>query len=364
MEHRYGVDLGPGSKMPRSLFFFPFLSCDGQIPPKVVTSTHNMSRLATRRGPYALRACDACRRRKGKCDGNQPCGHCIGRERECHFSSTSSTAVQDHEDDHGVPGIAQGNEASLVDLVASLQRQLDTLASRVNSSDIVHSHGGEASHGSQRVRAPPQEPPRRQPPSPSLGRNFCGPTSPDYSLNMAQMKLRQRSHSHSLSNTRRPTIASMDEDAVYGEETDGDHADGGMSQASTASWPSQQTGHLKLLYFRTIIGTEDGLRLLRSYQDLVGDLHPIVNLEELASHIRTLCTGPASGVGLGENELLILNLVLAIALRAESMSATTDLEVALQSRFQDALNAKLAAPATSIKDVVIVLLAVSQNPYA
>ena len=272
--------------------------------------------------------------------------------------------MQDHEDDHGLLGVGQGNEASLVDLVASLQRQLDTLASRVNSTDPVHLQGGDPSHASQQVRAPPPERPSRQPPSPSLGRNFCGPTSPDYSLNMAQMKLRQRSYSHSLPNTRRPTIASMDEDAVYGEETDGDQADGGTSQASTASWPSQQTEQLKLLYFRTIIGAEDGLRLLRSYQDLVGDLHPIVNLEELTSHIRTVCTGPGSVVGLGENELLILNLVLAIALRAESMSATTDVEVALQSRFQDALNAKLAAPATSIKDVVIVLLAVSQTRFA
>lgn len=330
-----------------------------------------MSRAVNRRGPYALRACDACRRRKGKCDGHQPCGHCVGRERECHFSSTSSTIVQ--ENNYELPGGEQrrdhvlpmsrddGSNGSLLELVASLQRQLDNLASRVNSSDPANpqtSNTISTSHNP-RVSFPAPEGPNKPPASPSPGRNFCGPTSPDYSLNMAQMKLRQRSNSHSFSRQRRPTLASMDDGAGYGDRDGGDeYADGGMSQTSTESWRSQQMEHSKLLYVRSIMGAEEALRLLRTYQDLVGDFHPVVNMEELTAQAQTLCSEPSLVTGPGDNDLLILNLTLAIALRAGSMSATTETEVALQSRFQDALNAKLAAPATSIKDVVIVLLAV------
>lgn len=39
-----------------------------------------------RRAPYALRACDTCRRRKVKCDGSQPCAACTGRHDACCYS--------------------------------------------------------------------------------------------------------------------------------------------------------------------------------------------------------------------------------------------------------------------------------------
>lgn len=338
------------------------------------TRDTRMNRAVNRRGPYALRACDACRRRKGKCDGHQPCGHCVGRERECHFSSTSANAAQDLDLDHGhdVLGVEQrgdhtlptarehGRDESLLDLVASLQRQLDNLASRVNSSDPVNPQANHMVQGAHQASVPFAAPERpNRPPSPSLGRNFCGPTSPDYSLNMAQMKLRQRSNSHSMSRQRRPTLASVDDEVAYGDrDGDEEYADGGMSQASTESRRSLRTEHLKLLYFQSILGAEEALKLLRTYHDLVGDFHPVVDMNELTTQAQNLCTGTGLVAGPSENDLLILNLALAIALRAESMSATTDTELALQTRFQDALNAKLAAPATSIKDVVIVLLAV------
>lgn len=36
-----------------------------------------------KRAPYASRACDACRRRKGRCSGESPCTYCVSRSLEC-----------------------------------------------------------------------------------------------------------------------------------------------------------------------------------------------------------------------------------------------------------------------------------------
>jgi hypothetical protein len=43
-----------------------------------------------RRSPYAPRACDACRKRKGKCSGCNPCEYCSGRALQCCYSAGNS----------------------------------------------------------------------------------------------------------------------------------------------------------------------------------------------------------------------------------------------------------------------------------
>jgi hypothetical protein len=35
---------------------------------------------------YAARACDACRKRKGRCSGRYPCEHCVGRNQQCVYT--------------------------------------------------------------------------------------------------------------------------------------------------------------------------------------------------------------------------------------------------------------------------------------
>lgn len=61
-----------------------------------------------RRAPYASKACDACRRRKGRCDGQEPCEYCVGRGWECNYSA-------------GPNDQRRGASISLSDLEGSLQ---------------------------------------------------------------------------------------------------------------------------------------------------------------------------------------------------------------------------------------------------
>ncbi|KAK7403436.1 hypothetical protein QQX98_010802 [Neonectria punicea] len=114
---------------------------------------------------------------------------------------------------------------------------------------------------------------------------------------------------------------------------------------------------------------QDAVRLLLVYQEVVGEFHPLVDLNDLIGRVRAWYTdidttspdqqeSPSQSTMLEADEkFLIIHLALAITLRAESTSSTSEIEKTLQHRFQDVLNAKLASPATGIKDVIAVLLA-------
>ncbi|KAJ3546811.1 hypothetical protein NM208_g1816 [Fusarium decemcellulare] len=189
--------------------------------------------------------------------------------------------------------------------------------------------------------------------------NFYGPTSPDYSLNVAQLKLRRNSCADPPLQQRQLQLASIDEDASDEEDI--------ADTPSPAVQPQllDKESLARLLQFRSFMDLQEAIRLLHVYQEVVGDLHPLIDLNEAITRIRSCYLDPesvfldvASGkaaAALDEN-VLILNLALAIALRAESNPESSATEILLRNCFQDAVNAKLGAAPHSVKHVIIVLL--------
>ncbi|KAH7015776.1 hypothetical protein EDB80DRAFT_761663 [Ilyonectria destructans] len=359
-------------------------------------NTQRGSDSGKRRAPYALRACDACRRRKGKCDGRHPCGHCAGRGQNCNFSNgtgpgdwtdipasaSDADQVNSHQlDEQGNPAMSSAGGGSILELVSSLKDQLDSLTSRVQLSNnqpmvpnipsTMSLPGGFQSQsperidpGSGRETAGSDGQPHRQ-----ASQRFYGPTSPDYSLNMAQMKIREGSSSTSPS--QRPQLASIEDEEASDDDSGIAGVDGG-GRSKDPLPPRNRRDNLQLQRFRSLMNLQEAARLLFVYQEVVGEYHPMVNLDDLMCKTRVWYTGEAPAhsdprdysprrpvPGSDENDLLILNLALAIALRAESTlsSGNSDIEGILQSSFQDIVNAKVVSPASSIKDVKIILLA-------
>lgn len=60
---------------------------------------------AKKRAPYAVKACDSCRRRKGRCDGRRPCEYCLSRSSECSYSETSDERTLSVSDSDGALSI-------------------------------------------------------------------------------------------------------------------------------------------------------------------------------------------------------------------------------------------------------------------
>ncbi|CAH0036149.1 unnamed protein product [Clonostachys rhizophaga] len=361
------------------------------VQPTVIRRANNEA--AKRRAPYALRACEACRRRKGKCDGRQPCRYCTNRGQSCKYN-TSLTSSDDwqapagadadqvdatQDSRGGSTSSARWNPETIASMLCSLQEQLDSLNSRIQTPSLN--------------LLPPQSPNEAAPEdnhdenfmatftndvdsssqggadvaSKPLGKaaspHFVGPTSPDYSLNVAQIKLSGPSLQH-----QQPRLAFIHQDTVDQQdppsEEDALHPTDDVDVFDTSSAHSDKD-HAKLLQFRSVIGLQETLRLLHVYQEVIGELHPIVDIDELASQAPSCYEESDSGIcdlfnrgpcEVSEEQLLILNLILAIALRADSNTASHHTGILLRQSFQDIVNAKLATPAYSLNHVIIILL--------
>ncbi|KAH7110390.1 hypothetical protein B0J13DRAFT_489799 [Dactylonectria estremocensis] len=343
---------------------------------------------AKRRAPYALRACDACRRRKGKCDGRQPCRHCTSRGQSCNYNSglrtdgwqLSSTVVDIGQTDgrHGPKRAnlpTSCNQNSIIELLSTLQEQLDSVTSQVRSASytqsrppspipvIVDNNLEDLLSTTVNDAAANQEclPPSKQT-SGAVSQYFYGPTSPDYSLNVAQLKLRQNSFSGPPMQQNQLQLATID------DETASDYEDAPDSRNVSPCRQLQtrdRGGISQLLQFQSLLGFQEAMRLLYVYQEVVGDLHPIVDLDELISSTQYCYADADSAVWdvftgradvTSDESLLILNLALTIALRADSNPTTSNVESVIRDSFQDGVNLKLATPACSIRHVTIILL--------
>ena len=199
----------------------------------------------------------------------------------------------------------------------------------------------------------------------ATSQRFYGPTSPDYAFNVARLKLRQKSLSgppdHQLQ------LASIDdENTSESEETCVASSDRRFSSSPRAIVRADTA---PLLTFRSFLSIQETIELLQVYDQVVGDFHPVVDATALIAQTRfwyadkdlRTCDAPtAATTGAADHEsLLILNMALAIALRADSKPIYNTTETLLRDNFQDAVNAKLAAPAYSIRHVTIILLKVS-----
>lgn len=391
-------------------------------PKGVKKSSTSTGETGKRRTPYALRACDACRRRKGKCDGRQPCRHCSSRNQNCSYSSSlenNSSSLDSDDWPHPatttaappapaitdpIPATAnhdcatsgtscQTNQAAIVDMLSSLQEQLNSLASQVQYSsnqEQTNLPSPMTMIAATRPRDPiPNTNPNTIPiishsytesttddqsSTPKSSRttasqHFYGPTCPDYALNVGQLKLRRNSLPGPPLQQKQLQLASIHEDDASDEA---DQNDGQNTQFSVSPRTIDKGDPAMLLTFRSIMGLQETTQLLYIYQEVVGELHPVVDIDALIMQTRSWYAEAGAGIwdvlasstGAATYELLlILNLCLAIALRADGNPSSSNTETLLRDSFQDAVNAKLAAPANSIQHATIIFLKVWYYHY-
>lgn len=356
-----------------------------------------------RRTPYALRACEACRRRKGKCDGRQPCRHCASRHQNCSYNAgleanddwqaTTQSLIPSNSNiskpdqyppsNHSEP--RQPDQNAIVDMLSSLQAQLNSLAAQVNSNSNPNSNNHQETNlpspvtiienaaavinriDAENANFTSNDDTVESPMSSKTvtSQNFYGPTCPDYALNVGQLKLR-----HSL-HQRQVQLASIHEDG----DPDEDDVETQNGQFSMSPQNIDKGDPAMLLAFRSIISLQEAIQLLYVYHEVVGELHPVVDIDGLVMQTKSWYADAGAGVwdvvaastGAEAYELLlIMNLCLAIALRADSKVGNMNTEGLLRDSFQDAVNAKLAAPANSIRHATIVFLKVRiilNDPY-
>lgn len=187
---------------------------------------------------------------------------------------------------------------------------------------------------------------------------FYGPTSPDYSFNLAQSKLLN----HATSKADKPLPVSIEENQSDDEDVEIDQF-GNLNrptQLQISSLPRQQ----RLLLFRNILSSREVNSLLIVFQETICEYHPIVDAPSLVKTVeywyskQTLpnnCTLSA----VDEEDLIVANLAIAVALCVESTLPGSESLRAAETLYlscRELINAKVVSPRPTIKHIVIVLL--------
>jgi hypothetical protein len=129
----------------------------------------------------------------------------------------------------------------------------------------------------------------------------------------------------------------------------------------------RQSLRQSLFQFRTLLSKRDSLRLIRVYEDVIGDMHPLLDTDRLAEQAEGWYNWPAAGSSdakdgdnalLEDQSLLVLNLVLCIALCAEA-GCRSETARGLYRSCLNMIGTMLAAPVNGLQHVVLVMLVVS-----
>ncbi|KAF5575477.1 hypothetical protein FPCIR_13144 [Fusarium pseudocircinatum] len=331
---------------------------------------------------YATRACDACRKRKGRCSGRYPCEHCVGRNQQCVYTlptndwrDANPAQLQDDQMRRQLePQLSQEQQyndttqtASLGSLLANLQQQVESLAAQVRQNNTEKNMPPQPLYtaSSQTLVDPDLQMSQSLITPPVVGtkearRNskFYGPTSPDYSFNLAQSKLLNRS----ASKAENPLPVSIEENQSDDEDVEIDQF-GNLNrptQLQMSSLPRQQ----RLLLFRNILSPREVNSLLIVFQETICEYHPIVDAPSLVKTVEYWYSKQTSSnncilSAADEEDLIVANLAIAVALCVEStLPGSESLRIAetLYLSCKDLINAKIVSPMPTIKHIVTILL--------
>ncbi|RMD42351.1 hypothetical protein DV735_g2806, partial [Chaetothyriales sp. CBS 134920] len=330
-----------------------------------------------RRAPYAPRACDACRKRKGRCDGLRPCEYCCSRSAPCNYTYTAD----DRQNDEATaataatagPRLPQSNESSSIEslsaLVRSMQEHLATLSAQVqasvaaNPAQVVKHPDMDDSCGINAPEIVVPEPDILDPLVANTARRavkrFVGPTSVDYSFNVAELRATQGKHAHPQSASQRK-LPSMEEDQSDDEEhVLLEHISTPGSALSTSTQPCPAS----LFHFKTLVNHDEAVRLVYVYKDIVDQLHPIYSIDRLLTDMEKVYNWPQLQTGTvttpptlpDDLSLLIINVVLCIALCAETLAQSPHCKTILAA-CENTINAKVVSASLGVKQVTLALL--------
>ncbi|KKA19809.1 C6 transcription factor [Rasamsonia emersonii CBS 393.64] len=292
-----------------------------------------------KRSKYIAKACNECKRRKIRCNGQQPCQRCGRRMVECIYAVDSS--VNDSQ-----------NIEQLLHQVQSLQEQVKTLSGTVDTlvaRDAARSSG---------FRSEPFQRPianaERGKASSGQQLSFHGPTTSSFSFGIARQSLQTRGITE------------------LGDE--------GEATQEPSPMPSPSLSPQTFEYQQSIdplwaISKEEGIRLCRVYEEEMGIMYPILELEQTISHVNALYThlrtpslsrssheSAYNPEQLDNDDINILKLVFACALTAEE-SGHSELGMRIFNSVRDVANDSIWSP-PDIKRAIFLTLMIDEETLA
>ncbi|KAJ5182401.1 hypothetical protein N7492_000017 [Penicillium capsulatum] len=258
-----------------------------------------------RRRKYIARACNECKRRKIKCNGQTPCYRC-GRQRiECVYAENPRADIASEQE----------NFNRVFDQMRSMQDQISSLSAALRSAtQSDHScatgtrFGVVGTAASSFGAAPGVRPLRRV--STSREAPFQGPTTSAFSFDLAKSSLKRQ--------------------GIF--ETHETEEEGNLTQEpsplASPSAPSRELEVRQAVDPLWALPKSEALRLCQVYEEEMGIMYPVLELAELVRQVQLLYgimdgTVDSGSQNEGRNPLdhedvYVLRLVFACALTAEA----------------------------------------------
>ncbi|KAH8155906.1 hypothetical protein CIB48_g12341, partial [Xylaria polymorpha] len=260
----------------------------------------------SKRNRYISIACNECKRRKIKCNGETPCGRCGHLNLQCLYApNCCATSFKDSDEFKQIS--AQ---------MSHLQEQVETLFNNINALRAETLRAGPL-HQSDRTLTGPSASstptsttmtilPQPRPPSVA----FRGPTSNRFSLDVAKNTLHKMGYSYPNDNV----------DAIgHTRETPST-----SPKLAPQVVPSVENSTADALWE---LDKDEMVRLCRIYEEEVGIMYPVLRIDSIINHARTLATwmeaakknGLAGGHngGINDPNTLLLKIVLCGGLLVE-----------------------------------------------
>ncbi|KAI4592866.1 hypothetical protein KJ359_010313 [Pestalotiopsis sp. 9143b] len=269
----------------------------------------------SKRNRYISIACNECKRRKIKCNGETPCQRCGNLNLQCLYAPNCCTNnFKDSEE------FKQMNST-----VSRLQEQVETLFNNISSlrsetlrlaplqpQDRVLPLPAPASTGTPSSSA--SGPPHHRPDlSHSRQAGFRGPTSTHFSLDVAKNTLHKMGYSN------------MGEEAPEDGAAPAEETPGTSPMLAPAAVDTQHPFPDPLWEF----DKDEMIRLCRVYEEEVGIMYPVIRVETVVNHAKILASWmdavkkhfqkrPVSQeAGISDHKTVILKLVMCNALIVE-----------------------------------------------
>ncbi|KAK8216503.1 fungal-specific transcription factor domain-containing protein [Phyllosticta capitalensis] len=299
-----------------------------------------------KRNRYISIACNECKRRKIKCNGQTPCQRCGHLQLECLYAPNCCNNFKDSDD-----------FKRMDTHINSLQAQVDQLYENLNNlrnhvdANMMSSGGSSLTVGQYKGSMPPQQDPtlsRSQPRRPQKHPQFHGPTSVTFNLGVAKSSLQSMG------------ITAGEEQPEDGMGTGDPTPMASPPLPPLAPAPSPHIGKPILHKSKDpmwAINKEEAIRLCHSWNEEMGTMYPVLEVEDLTKHATLLYTfmeaahrtrlvevGFPGADSISDDQTMLLKLVLSTALVLEG-SGTSELGAAMYESIRHRVEGTLSAPA-------------------
>lgn len=285
-----------------------------------------------------------CKRRKIKCNGETPCKRCGNLNLACLYApNCCSNNFKDTDDYRHITS----NLARLQDEVNWLNQTVKALQADPARLAPAHiDHGGiPAMSPSPSVPSSAPSRPRPDPTYPKTG-SFQGPTTMAYSLDVAN---------NTISNMGYRPLGEGTSQHPHQQQPSGPLSattPGPMSGGNTRSNQPDP-----LFEFER----DEMLRLCQLYEDEVGAMYPVINIQTVMSHARSLASfmGPLRSQPplemLNDDKTLLLKTAMCCALVVDE-HGHSDRAVRLFDSMEAVLNRKLIAEVSNVESLVVLAM--------